>query len=286
MTDQIPSSSTVTTQDVSKYWENTPLFSMGIKEVYGEDLFFQEMEKIKLQDDELYTLDYWGFEQWSNKNVLDLGCGPGWFSKMYAQGGAKVTGMDITEKATRTAKRYLELRKLDNGNVVRGDGQKLPFENNSFDLVSSCGVIHHIPDPLLVFHEIKRVLKPQGQARISLYYQNLLIRNRFIFKLMIWILWLFNIQHYDVRSGVDPKNPEEFVRMYDGKANPLGVAKKDSDWRVLLEDAGFEIVGVQVSYFPMRFFEKFFWAKAVKKIHRIIDSQLGFKIHYKLRIHK
>jgi SAM-dependent methyltransferase len=284
MIDKMSSPTPVTTQDVSHYWEETPLFSMGIEEDYGEERFFQEMEKIKLEDHELYTLDYWGFEQWAKKKVLDIGCGPGWFTKMYAQGGAQVTGMDITAKATQTAKRYLKLRELNSGNIIRGDGQKLPFENNSFDLVASCGVIHHIPDPMAVFHEIKRVLKPQGQARISLYYKNLLIRNRFFFKLMIWLLRLFKIQHYDVQSGVDPKTPEDFVRMYDGKNNPLGIAKKDSEWRVLFEDAGFEIIRTQVSYFPMRFFENFFWAKAVKRIHRFIDSQFGFLIHYHLKL--
>ena len=64
------SPTSVTTQKVSRFLENTPLYSMGIKEVYGEEQFSQEMEKIKLQDDELYTLDFWGFDKWSNKNVL------------------------------------------------------------------------------------------------------------------------------------------------------------------------------------------------------------------------
>ncbi|WP_436344030.1 class I SAM-dependent methyltransferase [Natronorubrum sp. FCH18a] len=45
---------------------------------------------------------------------------------------------------------------------VRGDGQRLPFEDNSFDLVFSEYVFEHLPDPQSALEEIDRVLRPEG----------------------------------------------------------------------------------------------------------------------------
>jgi SAM-dependent methyltransferase len=51
-----------------------------------------------------------------------------------------------------------------------GDAENLPFASNSFDLVYSWGVLHHTPDTEGAIAEVRRVLKPGGQARVMLYH--------------------------------------------------------------------------------------------------------------------
>ena len=53
--------------------------------------------------------------------------------------------------------------------VVNGDAERLPFEDATFDRVSSNGVLHHTPDMPAALREIRRVLKPGGEARIIVY---------------------------------------------------------------------------------------------------------------------
>ena len=53
-----------------------------------------------------------------------------------------------------------------------GDAERLPFEDASFDRVSSNGVLHHTPDMLGSLREIRRVLRPGGRATIIVYNRN------------------------------------------------------------------------------------------------------------------
>src|SRR5262249_39123603 len=49
------------------------------------------------------------------------------------------------------------------------DAESLPFESDSFDVVYSWGVLHHTPDTARALKEVRRVLRPAGEARIMLY---------------------------------------------------------------------------------------------------------------------
>jgi arsenite methyltransferase len=58
---------------------------------------------------------------------------------------------------------------MDAANVqfVEGEVEKLPFEDESFDVVISNGVIDLVPDKDAVFSEIHRVLRPDGRIQIA-----------------------------------------------------------------------------------------------------------------------
>lgn len=274
------SKSDISTETIREYWENNPLLSLEIKDGYGESSFFKELDRLKFEDIEPYTLSYWNFGGYAGKKVLDIGCGPGWYTVNYARGKAEVVGVDLTEKAVELASKFLNHENLDNGRVEQADAQNLPFEDNRFDLVASSGVLHHVPDIMSAFREVKRVLKPDGEAKITLYYTNYLLRNKIIFKLMLFMLRIFNVKHHDVVSGKDPKSPEEFVRMYDGKDNPLGVAKTDIEWRNMFQEAGFKVLSSEVHFFPIRFIGNQLFFRMLRKF---FDSNFGFLIYYRLK---
>lgn len=91
------------------------------------------------------------------KKILDLGCGPGIHAKKMQALGAKVKGIDISEELLALAK--AEAPKVE---FTLGNANKLPYENNEFDIVVSSLVMNHINDWNSVLREVRRVLKKNG----------------------------------------------------------------------------------------------------------------------------
>lgn len=102
----------------------------------------------------------------SHFDILDIGCGPGTISADLAalvpQG--RVTCVEITDSALNAARSTFTSRSLGNGDFVVGDvTSRLPFEDDSFDVVHLHMVIMHLPcDATVALKEIRRVLKPGG----------------------------------------------------------------------------------------------------------------------------
>jgi len=98
--------------------------------------------------------------------ALDFGCGQGWTSMLLATTGCRVIGFDISEMNVHVAKVTAEYNKLNNADFTVADGEKLPFQDGSFDLVFGNAVLHHLRlDACL--GEIARVLKPGGKAAFA-----------------------------------------------------------------------------------------------------------------------
>jgi len=93
------------------------------------------------------------------KKILDAGCGTGISSKILAEKGAKVTGIEISKKMLEIAKEYCKGLgiKFDKGSI-----DKLPYEDELFDAILASLVIHYFEDPSNVFKEFHRVLKKDG----------------------------------------------------------------------------------------------------------------------------
>jgi SAM-dependent methyltransferase len=86
--------------------------------------------------------------------VLDVGAGAGIIPQMNFKGkAARVCGVDLDP-------RVVDNPFLDEGIV--GKGEKLPYADETFDVVFSDNVFEHLPDPAAVFAEVKRVLKKGG----------------------------------------------------------------------------------------------------------------------------
>ncbi len=87
-------------------------------------------------------------------HVLDLGAGAGYVKQMRLRGHAgRVCGVDPDE-------RVLQNPFLDEAKV--GTGDKIPYNDNQFDVVISNNVLEHLAEPDVVFREAWRVLKPGG----------------------------------------------------------------------------------------------------------------------------
>ncbi len=106
----------------------------------------------------------------TGKKVLEVGCGMGTHAAILARSGADLTAVDITEYAIETTRRRFEIFKLA-GRIQQADAEQLPFDDASFDLVWSWGVIHHSRSTERCLQEIARVLRPGGRLFLMVYYR-------------------------------------------------------------------------------------------------------------------
>jgi ubiquinone/menaquinone biosynthesis C-methylase UbiE len=105
-----------------------------------------------------------GERDWPYEKAMELGCGTGFFLLNLMQGGVIKKGSvtDLSPGMVRVALRNAAHLGLDvDGRVA--DAERIPYEDNSFDLVVGHAVLHHIPDLPAAFREILRVLKPGGR---------------------------------------------------------------------------------------------------------------------------
>lgn len=100
------------------------------------------------------------------KKVLDAACGEGYGSKILAEAAKSVIGLDISEEAVKDANIKYGNEKLS---YINGSIQKLPFEEDSFDVIVSFETIEHVNEKCQqdFLREIMRVLKPDGTLIMS-----------------------------------------------------------------------------------------------------------------------
>lgn len=115
--------------------------------------------------------DVLGYDACVGMDVLDVGSGQGIDLANYARGGARAVGIDLTPRHVELAQMHLQAHGLD-AEIHEGDAEALPFRDETFNRVSSNGVLHHTPNIDAALREIYRVLRPGGEARIILYHRD------------------------------------------------------------------------------------------------------------------
>lgn len=88
---------------------------------------------------------------------LDVGCGTGLWTKQLESFGA-TWGLDVSEEALKFC------RERGINRVVLAPGEKIPFPDRHFDIITSLGVIEHVADHERFATELHRVCKPGGHA--------------------------------------------------------------------------------------------------------------------------
>lgn len=120
--------------------------------------------------------------EWKGKKVLDVGCGGGFTCEHLSKKGAIVSGVDRSLPSIETAKTHAKEMNL-NIDYRAGQGERLPFEDASFDIVTCVDVLEHVTDLNQVLAEINRVLRPGGFFLFDTI--NKTLKSKFI---MIWLL--------------------------------------------------------------------------------------------------
>ncbi len=95
--------------------------------------------------------------------LLDVGCGPGYFSLEFARAGHQVTGIDIAAKAIASAQDTLDSSPREPGfGSLQYQVLSLDRMTGTFEAISFTGVIHHFPDPDAVLQKAQSLLEPGG----------------------------------------------------------------------------------------------------------------------------
>jgi 2-polyprenyl-6-hydroxyphenyl methylase/3-demethylubiquinone-9 3-methyltransferase len=101
------------------------------------------------------------------KDVLDVGCGGGILSEAMARSGARVTGIDLSEKPLKVA----ELHLLESGLAVHYEKisaeEKAKIHAGQFDIVTCMELLEHVPDPASTVAACARLARPGGRVFFS-----------------------------------------------------------------------------------------------------------------------
>ncbi len=111
------------------------------------------------------------FGAFKNKKVLEIGCGSGAASCLFAKGGAKVVAVDITKEGVEMTRKNANFQNLKI-KVLRADAKNLDFPNENFDYIFSWGVLHHSQNTIKAFKEVSRVLRKGVSGLIMVYNKN------------------------------------------------------------------------------------------------------------------
>ena len=159
----------MTKQQVHDFWQEE---SCGERYAIGCDvrdrLEAQRRERYELEP---YIREFARFEDARNRTVLEIGVGMGADHLEWSrQAPLRLIGMDLTSRSLQhTGTRF----DLDGRHalLIRGDAERLPFHDGTFDLIYSWGVLHHTPDAAGAIREVHRVLRSGGAARVMMYHR-------------------------------------------------------------------------------------------------------------------
>ncbi|WP_066349477.1 class I SAM-dependent methyltransferase [Geminocystis sp. NIES-3708] len=101
--------------------------------------------------------------------VLDIGTGTAQIPIILADLQPKwhIIAVDLAESMLKLARQNIQKAgKSQQIAVTLVDGKKMPYDDHHFDVIMSNSLVHHIPNPLDLFREINRVVKPQGSILI------------------------------------------------------------------------------------------------------------------------
>jgi len=153
-------------------WGGDPCGAVHGRETeFGTREFFDAVESHRYTEYAPWMREIMGFDRYAGARLLEVGCGMGTDLLQFARGGAMVTGVDLTPRSVEISRSRFALYDVP-ADFSLADAERLPFEDASFDVFYSNGVLHHTPETEKAIGESHRVLKPGGTAKVMLYHRN------------------------------------------------------------------------------------------------------------------
>lgn len=207
------------------------------------------------------------------KIILDYGCGPGndlvgfgCYSKP-----KKLFGLDVSPTSLDQSKKRVAMHEIQADLIKITPGEQMPLSDASVDYIHCSGVLHHIKNPQAVLRDFKRVLKPDGEARIMIYNYN-----------SIWLhLYVAYIKQITEGSYAELDIKTAFQKTTDGPNCPVSYPYDANEFIDTCAQTGFrcEYLGSSVSMWEMSLLGRRFDAimnQSLKQEHRDFLATLKF----------
>ena len=177
-------------------------------------------------------LEYMPVRGLDGQVVMDYGCGPGHDLVGFVEYSkpARLIGVDVSVASLDEARRRLALHGATADLLhIAEDTLRLPLADASVDYIHSSGVLHHVPDPVRVLAEFRRVLRPGATARMMVYNYD-----------SVWLhLNAAYLMRFRRAGGRALSVRQAFQRSTDAESCPISVAWTNAEVAELCRKAGF-----------------------------------------------
>ena len=274
-------------KDVENFWDKRPCDSDVSSKSQAERLYYEEIEADRyLHQGHINTIMDW--VDWEGKKVLEIGTGVGTDARNMIQRGAIYQGINVDKGSVDLTSKALAVYGHE-GRVDQCSATELMFPDESFDVVYSFGVLHHIPDADAAIKEVYRVLKPGGELLIMVYNRtsiNYKLEIMFLRKLFIRVLCLPGVipflgllrfpvnklkRHAELYSeNKNISNEEWLSRNTDGPDNPYSIVYDYDELDKYLSE--FNVIKQEVF-----FFDASHWGVLGRLLPKKVVSYFGSK---------
>lgn len=205
-------------RQVHGFWNEQSCDTQAAQAVKHSRDYFEQIESFRYYD-QPFIHSFAQFTRYRGRRVLEVGFGAGTDFTQWLRAGAVVSGIDLTEEAAENLRQRTARYGLPPPEQLHtGDAEHLPFEDGSFDLGYSFGVLHHTPDTGRAIAELVRVVRPGGEIKIMLYNRHsIFVLNRWVrfallkgkpWRGLRWVLW-----HHNESLGTKGYTRTELARM-------------------------------------------------------------------------
>ena len=268
--------STVSLEQVKKYWDERPCNIRHSPREVGSKEYFDEVEARKYFV-EYHIPPFAEFERWAGKRVLEIGCGIGTDTINFARAGASVTAVDLSDESLKIARRRAEIFDLAKSvDFRRADAENLSevIPPEPYDLVYSFGVIHHTPHPERVLDQVRNnYVRSHSIVKVMIYNRNSWKVLSILLgygKGQFWKLDQVVAKHSEAQSGC-----------------PITYTFSPKQARRLFAAHGFPDVAIQIDhifpyrvrdYIQYRYEKQLHWKLVPQSVFRWLEKSVGWHL--------
>jgi 2-polyprenyl-3-methyl-5-hydroxy-6-metoxy-1,4-benzoquinol methylase len=226
---------------VRDFWNSRPCNIRHSPRQLGTLEYFEDVRQRKYFV-EPHIPQFAEFGRWDGRRVLEIGCGIGTDTISFAQAGASVTAIDLSERSLEIARQCAKVYGVaDRVRFIRANAERLSesLSPEPFDLIYSFGVIHHTPHPEFAIAEMRKFAVPGTTLKVMVY-------NRYSWRVFAIVVGSGRGRFWNLDQLVS-----ELSEAQTGCPVTYSYSRRAA--RQLLQHHGFNVVGCRVEHiFPYR----------------------------------
>lgn len=272
-----------TIKDVKDFWDFQPcnVRHGGDIDIDTNPLAYSRAVTARKYRVEPHIVTFSEFGRWRGKRVLDAGCGIGTQALSFAEAGAQVVAVDVSEKSIDIArKRAVATHMAGSIRFMTCSLEELNryFPCEPFDLVYSFGVLHHTPYPQAALYNLRGYMGPDSIMKLMLYHK------------VSWkVLWIL-LQGWNWLKLLPPFARLDWIIAEYSEAQtgcPITRTYTRRQARAYLEDHGLRVTKMSIDHiFPYnipayvqgRYEREWYWQRVPPSVFRWLERHLGWHL--------